>query len=156
MARPGLGRAETAIPIVRGRSYDARMIQGFSHIQLVVRDVAASAAFYRTVLGMDDLTSGVLDSGPYAALRHPAAGFVVGLQTAAADDPSGTATPGVEHLSFAVTDLVALERLRADLAAEGFAVGEIFEEAVSHNVRLTDPDGLTVELTAPKPLPRSA
>lgn len=126
------------------------MIQGFSHIQLVVRDVTASAAFYREVLGLRDLASGVLDSGPYAALRHPAAGFVVGMQTAAPGDPSGTATAGIDHLSFGVADLAALERLRADLAAGGFAVGEIFEEAVSHNVRLTDPDGLTIELTAPK------
>ncbi|MEU8137402.1 VOC family protein [Streptodolium elevatio] len=126
------------------------MIQGFSHIQLVVRDVAASAAFYRGVLGMRDLASGVLDSGPYAALRHPTAGFVVGMQTAAPGDPSGTATAGIDHLSFAVPDRAALELLRADLAAGGFAVGEIFEEAVSHNMRLTDPDGLTIELSAPK------
>lgn len=126
------------------------MIQGFSHIQLVVRDVAASAAFYRAVLGMDDLVSGVLDSGPYAALRHPAAGFVVGLQTVGPDDPAGTATSGIEHLSFAVPDRAALEEMRADLVSRGFPVGEVFEEAVSHNVRLSDPDGLVIELTAPK------
>ncbi|WP_436775279.1 VOC family protein [Yinghuangia sp. YIM S09857] len=126
------------------------MIQGFSHIQLVVRDVATSAAFYRDVLGLRDLASGVIDSGPYAALRHPAAGFVVGMQTAAPGDPSGTATPGIDHLSFAVADLPALEHLRTDLAARGHEVGEIFEEAVSHNLRLADPDGLVLELTAPK------
>lgn len=126
------------------------MIVGFSHIQLVVRDVGSSVAFYRAVLGMRDLASGVLDSGPYAALRHPTAGFVVGMQTAEPGEASGTATAGIDHLSFAVPDLATLERLRGDLAAAGFAPGDIFEEAASHNLRLTDPDGLTLELTAPK------
>ncbi|MCF2532468.1 VOC family protein [Yinghuangia soli] len=126
------------------------MILGFSHVQLVVRDVGVSAAFYRAVLGMRDLASGVLESGPYAALRHPTAGFVVGMQTAMPGDESGTSTAGIDHLSFAVADLGALERLRGELAAAGFAPGDVFEEAVSHNFRVTDPDGLVVELSAPK------
>ncbi|MDI2128502.1 VOC family protein [Yinghuangia seranimata] len=124
------------------------MILGFSHIQLVVRDVEASAAFYRAVLGLDDLASGVLESGPYAALRHPTAGFVIGMQTAGPGDAA--ATPGIDHLSFAVSDLAALERLRGGFVEAGLAPGEVFEESVSHNLRLTDPDGLVVELTAPK------
>jgi len=136
--------------VLAGPPYDARVIQRFSHIQLVVRDVAASAAFYRAVLGLRDLASGVLDSGPYAALRHPTANFVVGMQTAAPGSPAATVTSGVDHLSFAVADVATLEVLRAELSGAGFTVGEIFEEAVSHNVRLSDPDGLIVEITAPK------
>lgn len=124
------------------------VIVGFSHIQLVVRDVDASAAFYRAVLGLEDLASGMLGSGAYAALRHPTAGFVVGMQTAV--DGDSAATAGIDHLAFAVADLGTLERLRGELADGGFAPGDIFEEAVSYNLRLTDPDGLVLELSAPK------
>lgn len=127
------------------------MILGFSHVQLVVRDVEASAAFYRVVLGLEDLAAGVIASGPYAALRHPTAGFVVGMQTATGDTAARTATSGIDHLSFAVADLRTLQDLRRELVAAGLAPGDIFDEAVSHNLRLTDPDGLTLELTAPKP-----
>jgi hypothetical protein len=57
----------------------------------------------------------------------------------------------IDHLSFAVADRSALDELRGDLLARGIDVGEVFEEAISYNARLRDPDGLVLELTAPKP-----
>jgi len=126
------------------------VILGFSHVQLVVRDVTASAAWYCEVLGLEQFVSGSIASGPYVGLRHPDAKFVIGLQTATTDEASRLASTAVEHLSFAVADRAALDRLRAGLVARAVAVGEVFEEAVSWNVRLRDPDGLALELTAPK------
>ena len=126
------------------------MIEGFSHVQLVVRDVAVSADWYCSVLGMERFSSGTIDSGPYAGLRHPVARFVIGMQTATGEQRGGLSSTAIDHLSFAVADSAALHGVRAELEARGVDVGDVFEEATSYNVRLRDPDGLVLELTAPK------
>lgn len=127
------------------------MILGFSHVQLIVRDVERTAAWYCDVLGLEQFVVGTIASGPYAGLRHPTAKFVIGLQTATADELVGLGASAIEHLSFGVADLATLRGMRADLVARAVDVGDIFEEAASHNLRLRDPDGLALELTAPKP-----
>jgi hypothetical protein len=40
--------------------------------------------------------------------------------------------------------------MRAELCASGVDVGDVFEEAMSYNVRMVDPDGLVLELSAPR------
>jgi glyoxylase I family protein len=127
------------------------VIQGFSHMQVVVRDVTVSAPWYCAALGLEQFTSGQIDSGPYVGLRHPTARFVVGMQTATPAQAESLGSEAIEHISFAVADRDTLEDMRKDLLARGVDIGEIFEEAVSFNARLRDPDGLTLELTAPKP-----
>jgi glyoxylase I family protein len=125
------------------------VIIGFSHVQLVVRDVIRSRQWYAAVLGVVPFVEGDIASGPYAALRHPA-GFVIGMQTATPTQAPMLAGGTVDHLSFAVADLAALEAERVRLLAAGIDAGAVFDEAVSHNLRLVDPDGLVVELTAPR------
>lgn len=49
-----------------------------------------------------------------------------------------------------MADHDTLEQVRATIAGAGLAAGEIFDEAVSHNLRVHDPDGLVLELTAPR------
>jgi catechol 2,3-dioxygenase-like lactoylglutathione lyase family enzyme len=120
-------------------------------VQLVVRDVGASAAWYCRVLGLEQFVSGEMATGPYVGLRHPQARFVIGLQSATEEERVHLGAPMIEHLSFSVADRSALEARQRALRTQGFEVGEIFEEAVSYNVRLRDPDGLSLELTAPKP-----
>jgi len=126
------------------------VILGFSHAQLVVRDVAASSAWYCTTLGLEQFVEGTISSGPYVGLRHPEAKFVIGLQAATSEQAATLVSSAIEHLSFAVADRFMLETMRDSLLAHGVAVGPIFEEQVSYNARLTDPDGLVLELTAPK------
>lgn len=128
----------------------AFVVLGFSHLQLVVTDLDASLAFYARVLGMLEFVRGETTSGAYGALRHPEAGFVIGMQVATEVQLPGLASSAVDHLSFALADRGALESWRDGLVASGIEVGEIFDEAVSHNVRLRDPDGLVLELTAPR------
>lgn len=134
----------------RGAGSVRSVVLGFSHVQLVVTDLDASLAFYARVLGMVELVRGTTTTGPYGALRHPQAGFVVGMQVATDDQRPGLASSAIDHLSFALADRAALETWRAALVAAGIEIGEIFDEAVSHNARLRDPDGLVLELTAPR------
>ena len=127
------------------------MIEGFSHLQLIVRDVAVSARWYCDALGLEEFTSGTIDSGPYVGLRHRTARFVIGMQTATPAEAERLGAGSIEHLSFAVADRATLDTMRAGLLSRGIDVSEVFEEAVSYNARLRDPDGLILELTTPKP-----
>jgi catechol 2,3-dioxygenase-like lactoylglutathione lyase family enzyme len=131
------------------------VIEGFSHVQLVVRDVTTSAPWYCAVLGLEQFVSGVIESGPYVGLRHPTARFVIGMQTATPDQAAqlGLGATAIDHLSFSVAGRATLEQMRADLSTGGIDVGEVFEEAQSYNVRVTDPDGLVLELSARKQNP---
>jgi catechol 2,3-dioxygenase-like lactoylglutathione lyase family enzyme len=127
------------------------VIKGFSHVQLVVRDVAVSAPWYCEVLGLEQFVTGTTASGDYAGLRHPTARFVIGMQTATPEQASDLRATTIDHLSFAVADRPTLDAMRTVLLARGIAIGEVFEEAVSYNARIRDPDGLVLELSAPKP-----
>jgi len=126
------------------------VIKGFSHVQLVVRDVPASAEWYCAVLGLEQFVSGVTDSGPYAGLRHPTARFVVGMQTATPEQAEQLGAIAIDHLSFSVADRQTLDRMRAELTASGIEVSAVLEEVLSYNVQIVDPNGLVLELSAPK------
>ncbi len=126
------------------------MIEGFSHAQLIVSDVAVSSSWYCAVLGLEQFVSGTMASGPYAGLRHPTARFVIGMHTATPEQTNSRGAPAIDHLSFAVRDRATLDAMHNDLRARGFAVSDIFEEATSYNAKLADPDGLVIELTTPK------
>lgn len=130
--------------------YGRIVIQGFSHVQLVVRDVSVSAPWYCAVLGLEQFVEGTTASGPYAGLRHPTARFVIGMQTATSEQAADLRATAIDHVSFSVSDRATLDEMRADLLERGIDIGDVFEEAVSYNARIRDPDGLVLELSAPK------
>jgi hypothetical protein len=72
------------------------------------------------------------------------------MQTATPDQASALHATSIDHLSFAVADRATLDEMRDDLLARGIDVGPVFEEAISYNARIHDPDGLVLELSAPK------
>ncbi len=145
-----LGRSGAEDSVDPQEQYTPSVILGFSHVQLIVRDVATSATWYCDVLGLEQFVQGNIDSGPYVGLRHPQANFVIGLQTTTPEQQPGLGSTAIEHLSFAVADRSTLVEMRDALALRGIDIGHLFEEAVSYNVRLRDPDGLVLELSAPK------
>lgn len=124
------------------------MIRGFSHMQLVVTNVAASARWYCEVLGLVQFVAGEFPSGgAYAGLKHPTGSFVIGLQDGGAKGQVAM----IDHVSFGVGSIAELEKWRTGLLSRGHAVSDIFEEEASFNARVMDPDGLSVEVTSPKP-----
>lgn len=123
------------------------MIRGFSHMQLVVTDVSASARWYCEVLGLVQFVAGEIPGGgAYAGLRHSTESFVIGLQNGGAKGQVAM----IDHVSFSAGSMAELEKWRIGLLGRGYSVTDIFEEEVSFNARVVDPDGLTVEVTAPK------
>ena len=120
-------------------------VTGFSHVQLVVRDVPSSERWYSTVLGMDRLTAA--DDDSYVALRHRPSRVVVVLTTG---DPRAAAGSGaLDHLAFAVPDGPTLEAWALELTAQGIDHPGVVDELGKPSLVLRDPDGNSIELVAP-------
>src|ERR1700730_3362458 len=100
-------------------------VRRLNHAVLYVRDVDASVAFYRDVLGFE-----VLFEYPGAAfLRasgstndHDLGLFAIG--TGAASSGAGTSRVGLYHLAWEVETLAELGELRERLASVGSLVGQ--------------------------------
>ena len=136
---------------------------GLSHVQLLVSDVGASAAWYTAALGLEPYAED-LDIG-YVALRHRAAKAVFVLTSESGDGGDGGAqrptdrdtgsTPGgiLDHLAFAVPDADALDAWAGHLTEAGIAHPGVVLENGNPTLQLRDPDGIAIELVAPAPAP---
>lgn len=128
----------------------AAPMTSLSHVQLRVTDVAASAAWFTVVLGLEPFRSDP-DVG-YVALRHAASGIVIVLTA----DTSGTWDPrsgALDHLAFAVPDGATLEAWADHLTSIGIAHDGVAPENGNPSLQLRDPDGTAIELVAPRPRP---
>jgi glyoxylase I family protein len=137
----------------------AAPITGLSHVQLLVGDVARSAAWYTTVLGLEPYAAD--EALGFVALRHRASGVVVVLTPhgdRAADGSPCVAVGGarLDHLAFAVPDGPALEEWAGRLTRLGVLHDGVVPENGNPSLQLRDPDGLAIELVAPGPRPGRA
>ncbi|WP_375482018.1 VOC family protein [uncultured Jatrophihabitans sp.] len=122
-------------------------IHRLNHAVLYVRDVAASAAFYRDVLGF------IVDvdiPGRAAFLRaessqndHDLGLFQLGA--AAGGSQAGRSTVGLYHLAWEVDTLRDLERLAERLGAADALVGAS-DHSTTKSLYGHDPDGLEFEI----------
>jgi catechol-2,3-dioxygenase len=122
-------------------------IQRLNHAVLYVRDVEASSAFYRDVLGF---TAAASFPGQAAFLRAPDSTndhdlglFAVG--SAAADSMAGRGSVGLYHLAWEVSTLGDLEKIQADLTAAGALAGSS-DHGTTKSLYGMDPDGLEFEV----------
>lgn len=124
-------------------------VQGFSHLQLRVRDVEASTQWYSTVLGLEAYQAA--DDGSYVALQHRPARLVIVISRRVDDSVAGVAGVPLDHVAFAVPDGDTL-RLWADHLTEvGIDHPGVALELGKPTLQLRDPDGINVELVAPAP-----
>ena len=119
---------------------------GFSHVQLLVRDVRASEQWYSTVLGMDRFAAD--ESIGYVALRHKPSGVAIVLSTRRGTDADESA---LDHLAFAVPDGPTLQTWADHLTAAGIEHHGVVLELGKPSLQLRDPDGNAIELVAPAP-----
>jgi catechol-2,3-dioxygenase len=125
----------------------AAPVSGLSHVQLLVSDVGASARWYSAVFGLapfaEDLAIG------YVALRHRAAKMVIVLTRR--PDGTGTSTDAlVDHLAFAVPDGDSLRSWADHLSQIGITHPGVVLENGNPSLQLRDPDGMAIELVAPR------
>jgi catechol-2,3-dioxygenase len=120
-----------------------------NHAVLYVRDVAASVAFYRDVLGFGYTETG--DAIPGAAfLRAPGSSndhdlglFQIGSQ--AGPSGAGRTTVGLYHLAWEVDMLGDLEELAGKLSEHDALVGAS-DHGTTKSLYGKDPDGLEFEI----------
>ena len=125
---------------------DVSPVSGFSHVQLLVSDVALSERWYTVVLGLERLVAA--DDGTYVALRHRPSGVVVVLSVEdGADLPQGAAGR-LDHLAFGVEDADALVGWATHLRDHGIENPGVADEDGRSSLKLTDPDGMQIELVA--------
>ena len=146
-----------AFRIVATSPHGPAPITGLSHVQLLVSDVSASAAWYSLVLGLDSYAEDI-DIG-YVALRHRDARLVVVLTAdpdlpAQDDDGGGPNRPDarrgrLDHLAFAVPDGNTLRTWADHLIDAGIDHAGVVTENGNPSLQLRDPDGVAIELVAP-------
>lgn len=122
---------------------------GFSHLQLRVHDVAASAAWYGTVLGVETMTAA--DDGSYVALRHRPSKMVIVISRRVDGAADGAVDVPLDHIAFAVPDGDALQQWADHLTELGIEHPGVVLELGKPSLQLRDPDGLAIELVAPAP-----
>jgi glyoxylase I family protein len=120
---------------------------GFSHVQLMVSDVAASCEWYTSVLGVEPFVTA--DDHSYVALQHRPSHVAIVL-TKRADAWSGDApAEPLDHLAFAVPDGDTLQLWAEHLTEVGIEHEGVVLELGKPSLQLRDPDGIAIELVAP-------
>jgi glyoxylase I family protein len=127
-------------------------IRGVSHLSLSVRDLDASLAFYRDVLGLQILMEpfdATAFSGREALML--AGRVAIGLQEHAGNDRSAfdPVRTGLDHLAFHVSERHHLDEWMARLGAAGIDHSDVRSVAFGSIVEFRDPDGIQLEVFAP-------
>lgn len=126
-------------------------IRGVSHLNLSVRNLDESLAFYRDVLGLPVLIepfSGKAFAGREVMML--AGQVAIGLQEHEANqgssfDPTRT---GLDHLAFHVSSIEALGEWTKRLDDAGIAHSIIRPIAFGSMIEFRDPDGVQLEIFA--------
>ena len=134
-------------------------VSHYSHVRLTVRDIEVSRAFYDSVFGFDVALE--LPENPdeetreqlsflFGGVIYSFGGGLLGLRPVApADDRFHEDRTGLDHLSFMVQDLAALEQAVGVLEDLGIAHEGIKNAGSMSILEFRDPDNIALELTAP-------
>ena len=120
-------------------------IKAIGHVVLKVRNLERSAAFYRDVLGMQEVMryQGAMAFFSFGSNHHDIGLLQLG-------DRAPDAEPhavGLYHLAFKVGDtLDELRACKADLERHGVQLIGMSDHGVSQSLYLADPDGNEIEL----------
>jgi len=130
-----------------------------NHAVLYVRDVAASVAFYRDVLGFgytetgDAIPGAAFLRAPGSANDHDLGLFQIGAD--AASSGAGRTSVGLYHLAWEVDTLTELARFAEALTGAGALVGAS-DHGTTKALYAHDPDGLEFEMSWLVPADRLA
>lgn len=117
-------------------------------VQLRVRDIARSLAFYRDLLGLRVSAEG---DGTVALAAPGAAAPVVVLREDPAARPRPDRVPGLYHYAILLPDRLDLGRTMLRLFERRWPFHGFADHGVSEAAYLADPDGNGIELAADRP-----
>jgi catechol-2,3-dioxygenase len=121
-------------------------IHRLNHAVLYVRDVAASVAFYRDLLGfraVNQFPGAAFLQAPGSTNDHDLGLFEVGAR--AGPSGAGRSTVGLYHLAWEVDTLGELQRLAGVLTEAGALVGAS-DHSTTKALYAKDPDGIEFEV----------
>jgi catechol-2,3-dioxygenase len=125
-------------------------VRRLNHAVLFVRDVEASIAFYREVLGfapiegMAELRGAAFLRAPSSTNDHDLGLFEIGAQ--AGPSGAGRSTVGLYHLAWEVETLADLAEIADRLQKRGALVGAT-DHATTKALYAKDPDGIELEVS---------
>lgn len=123
-----------------------RLIDGIDCVELRVRDVDESIAFYESVIGLM-----VLDRSRHrAALGTEVDQPLLILEDDGVDQPAKKEAPGLFHIAFRVPDRCALGNSLARISDAGLRIGAA-DHSVSEALYIDDPDHNGVEIYCDRP-----
>lgn len=120
---------------------------GISHLDLSVSDVDASADWYTTVLGLQQLKRAELDGRTMVVLIHPSTGLIIGLNqhdtipVTVFDDRN----VGLDHVGFSVAERAELDALELRLTELGVEHSPAEDTPVGTALVFRDPDNIQLE-----------
>lgn len=125
---------------------DGIRVRELGHVTLYVRDVEASARFYRDALGLTDRGRG--KDGRIAFFSAGRHHHDLACQAVGPDAPTPIpGAPGLYHIAFKIGEsLDALDAARRALQARGLPVFGEWRTPNSHSISTRDPDGHEIEL----------
>ncbi|CUU60030.1 glyoxylase I family protein [Parafrankia irregularis] len=123
---------------------------GVSHLSLTVTDLDRSTAWYRDVLDWKEL---VRDRGETTTFAHGVLPGGLSIVLRQHDQPGATAfdetRPGLDHLSFSVSEPADLDRLVSRLAGIGAVFTPTQELPFGRLLAFRDPDNIALEALLP-------
>ena len=125
-------------------------VRRLNHAVLFVRDVEASVAFYRDVLGfapiegMAELRGAAFLRAPSSTNDHDLGLFEIGAQ--AGPSGAGRSTVGLYHLAWEVETLADLAEVSQRLQERGALAGAT-DHATTKALYAKDPDGIEFEVS---------
>jgi glyoxylase I family protein len=124
-------------------------ITGIAHVELSVTDLDRSVEWWCRLLGARDVWRGANEKGGYkaCAILEPVTRTVLAFteHDTVKRVQFSPLTPGLDHLSFRVADLAAIDAWAAWMDELGVAHDPINDNGQSVAVNLRDPDGIALE-----------
>lgn len=123
---------------------------GVAHVALTVRDVRASAEWYKRLFQLDPVLDEDAGDFHHIVFMLPG-GVMIGLHEHPSTDPGtfNETNMGLDHLAFACTDRSELERWAGRLEEMGITNSGVEDHSYGSDVSFRDPDNIALEFFAP-------
>lgn len=119
---------------------------GFHHVALTVRNRDASAEWYASVLGFEELFREENDERRAAVMQYPGGTFGFGVveHFAGPDDEFDPRRRGLDHVGFTVGSREALDDWERRLTDAGVSHSGVIETPRGGILNFRDPDGIAL------------